>query len=212
MPRREALIRWCQHSQQNVVFSHWLFWGPCPSLKLSWCQGGMGWSDWVRVWVLWSTYGLEQNLIQRLLAMSGGECALRGKSGRVRRPMEDITSYRWLWPALLLSRAHAQADYLVIIRLCCKYDSGLWTPIGYCSDRRKLGHYCLRNWCWGGGPGTVWACPSSCILWMAEQEWECSFLGSSLFLIPLLPQLPSLLLEEHFAWLSPTAKGWMLAL
>ena len=112
------------------ISSHWLFWGRCPPLNLSLCQEGIRCSDWVRVWVLWSTYGLGVELFPKPIGWEWWRMWFsEGKSGynsqKNGEPAEAITSHRWLWPALLLSRAYVQADYLVIIRLCGVYDSRL---------------------------------------------------------------------------------------
>lgn len=108
-------------------FFHCPFWDRCPLLNLSLYQGGIGGSDWVRVLLLCESgvessprpIGWEWRRMWFSERKSGYDSQKNGE------PTKKITCHRWPWPALLLSRTCVQADYLVIIRLCCVYDSEL---------------------------------------------------------------------------------------
>lgn len=102
-------------------------------LNQSLCPGQISWSDWLRSWVLWSSRGVRELGVELSLKVIGREwwriLLSEGKWGYTSQEnwelIEDITSYRWPWPVLLLSRASVQEDFLMTFRLCCVYDLGL---------------------------------------------------------------------------------------
>lgn len=110
-------------------FFHCPFWDRCPLLNLSLYQGGIEGliacvtSMWIGVESSSKAYWLRMRRMWFSERKSGYD------SQKNVKPTKKITCHRCNKDQLCCFLGPVpQADYLVIIRLCCVYDSELWNP------------------------------------------------------------------------------------